>query len=44
MAPTAHTISRILGSKFPALISANNKEYKGFQWEKATLKVSLLCA
>ena len=26
---------------FPAFTSANNKEYKGFQCEKATVKVSL---
>ena len=29
---------------FPAFTSANNKEYKGFQWGKATVKVSLLFA
>ena len=29
---------------FPALTSANNKVHKGFQWEKATVKVSLLFA
>ena len=27
---------------FPAFTSANNKECKGFQWGKATVKVSLL--
>ena len=26
---------------FPAFTSANNKEYKGFQWGKATVKISL---
>ena len=26
---------------FPAFTSANNKECKGFQWGKATVKVSL---
>ena len=29
---------------FPAFTSVNNKEYKGFQWGKATVKVSLLFA
>ena len=29
---------------FPAFTSANNKEYKGFQSGKATVKVSLLFA
>ena len=29
---------------FPAFPSVNNKEYKGFQWGKATVKVSLLFA
>ena len=29
---------------FPVFTSANNKEYKGFQWGKATVKVSLLFA
>ena len=27
---------------FPAFTSVNNKEYRGFQWGKATVKVSLL--
>ena len=29
---------------FPAFTSANNKEYKRFQWGKATVKVRLLFA
>ena len=29
---------------FPAFTSVNNIEYKGFQWGKATVKVSLLFA
>ena len=29
---------------FPAVTSVNNKEYKGFQLGKATVKVSLLFA
>ena len=29
---------------FPVFTSANNKEYKRFQWGKATVKVSLLFA
>ena len=29
---------------FPAFTSVNNKEYKGSQWGKATVKVSLLFA
>ena len=30
---------------FPAFTSvSNNKEYKGFQWGKATVKVSLIIA
>ena len=29
---------------FPAFTSVNNKEYKGFQWGKATVRVSLLFA
>ena len=29
---------------FPALTNGNNKEYKGFQLGKATVKVSLLFA
>ena len=29
---------------FPAFTSVNNKEYKGFHWGKATVKVSLLFA
>ena len=29
---------------FPAFPSVNNKEYKGFQWGQATVKVSLLFA
>ena len=29
---------------FPAFTRANNKDYKGFQWGKATVKVSLLFA
>ena len=29
---------------FPTFTSDSNKEYKGFQWAKATVKVSLLFA
>ena len=29
---------------FSAFTSANNEEYKGFQWVKVTVKVSLLFA
>ena len=29
---------------FPVFTSVNNKEYKGFQWGKATVKVNLLFA
>ena len=29
---------------FLAFTNVNNKEYKGFEWEKATVKVSLLFA
>ena len=29
---------------FPAFTSVNKKEYKGFQWGKATVKVSFLFA
>ena len=29
---------------FPVFTSVNNKEYKGFQWEKTTIKIILLFA
>ena len=29
---------------FPAFTSANNKEYKGFQWGRAAVKLSFLFA
>ena len=38
-------ISFIIGKNyfsFPAFTSANYKEYQGFQWGKATVKVSAL--
>ena len=39
-----YTISFIIAKdyfSFPAFTSANSKKYKGFQWAKATVKVSL---